>query len=222
LEAFRRAAELGVDAIEFDVKVTKDGELVILHDMTVDRTTDGSGSVMDMTLSEVKALDAGSWFDPGYSGLRIPTFSEALSAIPDSIELNIHAYPDPRVTEGVISALIRENRVKSSYIAIQESQIGLARELCPEIRLCNMTGQRGLDYLETTIRLGCRIIQFFHRDVTADLVERAHRHGIVVNVFYANEEPEMRRLISYGVDAILTDYPDRLLDFLKKSKERGA
>ncbi len=218
LEAFGRAAEIGTDEIEFDVKITKDGELAILHDMTVDRTTDGSGNLMDMTLSEVRLLDAGSWLDPGYSGLQIPTFSEALSVIPDLMELNIHAYPDPRVTEGLISELIEKDRVENSYIAIQEGQVKLARELCPEMRLCNMTSSRNPDYLETTVRLGCQIMQFPHENLTKELVERAHSHSIVVNVFYANDEPEMERFISYGVDAILTDYPDRLLDLLKRLK----
>lgn len=206
--AFQKAMDIGVDVIEFDVEITKDSQLVLLHDSTVDRTTNGSGSVGNMTLQEVQALDAGAWRSPAYAGIHIPTFAEALALIPQSMELNIHPKRDARITRQIVSTLVTESRIKTAYISIDASQIPLAREICPEIRLCNMTNQGKPDYLETTIKLGCPILTFPHGDVTKELVQKAHSYGIEVSVFYANEESEVHRLMSYGVDTIVSDFPD--------------
>jgi glycerophosphoryl diester phosphodiesterase len=98
MEAFRAAAELGVDQIETDVRVTKDGELVLIHDATVDRTTNGTGRVIDMTLAELKALDAGIRKDEKFKGCRIPTLIELMEYVKDhptlTLDLELKEYPD--------------------------------------------------------------------------------------------------------------------------------
>jgi len=90
LPAFESAVALEVDMIEFDVHRLADGQLAVMHDDTVDRCTDGSGLLAEMTLAEVKALDAGSWFDQRFAGTRVPTLPEAIEAIPAPIEMNVH------------------------------------------------------------------------------------------------------------------------------------
>ncbi len=227
--AFQKAVELNVDEIEFDVKITKDNKLVLLHDETVDRTTNGKGKVSEMNLREIKELDAGSWFNPEYKGTTIPTFEEALKNIPEAVELNIHALADSQVTEQIIFYLNKYKRVKSAYIAIDASQIPLARKLCPEIRLCNMHRQTspnkyiiGTPYLEETRRLNCPILQFSTpaHEVTEDLIKKAHSYHLFVNVFYADRKEEMEKLIKYKTDAILTNYPDILIS-VKRRQDRN-
>lgn len=96
--AFRKALEIGVDQLETDVRITKDGELVLIHDPMVDRTTNGSGKVCEMTLAELKALDAGSWLSPEFAGQQIPTFLEFMDMVKDhptlTLDLELKEYPD--------------------------------------------------------------------------------------------------------------------------------
>lgn len=212
--AFKKAVEIGVDEIEFDVKVTCDGHLVVLHDPTVDRTTDGKGNISEMTIKEVKRFDVGSWFSTKYQGIRIPTFEEALENIPDSVELNIHALPLSPVTEKIVSTLLNYGRIGNSYIAIDSTQISLAREICSDIRLCCMRFQTEPEkYIEETKKWKCERLQFNTPSykITKQLVEKAHSSNIFVNVFYADTEKEMEKLIESGADAILTNYPDILI-----------
>lgn len=97
LLAFKAAMELGVDQLELDVRVTKDNELVVIHDATVDRTTNGTGKVCEMTLAEIKALDAGGWMGPEYEGLKIPTFKEFMDLVKDhptmTLDVELKEYP---------------------------------------------------------------------------------------------------------------------------------
>jgi len=215
--ALEKAVELGVDAVEFDVKSTADGVLCLLHDVTVDRTTNGRGALAEMRWSEVSLLDAGGWKAPHFSGVRIPTLAEVLEVIPPSVEMNIHAWPEERVTRGIIAQLKEKGKVDQAYIATSAEQIALVRELCPELRVCNMTHQREADYLELSIRIHSDLVQFFAQDLTPELVRQAHQAGILVNVFYANDVETMYRFLNWGVDAILTDRPDLLLAARDKS-----
>ena len=120
ITAFKKAVKIGVDEIEFDVKITSDGHLVILHDPTVERTTDGKGNISEMTLKEVKRLDAGSWFRSEYRGTKIPTFEELLKNIPNSVELNIHALPLSSVTEKIVFTLLDYGEIR-----LQAHRIGI-------------------------------------------------------------------------------------------------
>ena len=216
--AFKEAIKLGVDDIEMDIKITKDGTLVILHDESVDRTTNGTGKIQELTIEQVKDLDAGSWFSPAFKGIKIPTFNEALDSIPDNIELNLHLLPNPVITRNVIITLKERNRINNSYLAIDAGQIQLAREMCKEIRICNMRTQTNpVEYIEETHRLKCPILQFYTPayEVTKELIDKAHSYGIFVNVFFADTENEMKKLIENGADAILTNRPDILIKILK-------
>jgi len=212
--AFREAVKIGSDSIEMDVKSTKDGSLVILHDETVDRTTNGKGKIRDLTLIEAEGLDAGSWLDPVLKSIKIPTLEEALDSIPSDIELNLHMLPAPEIFEKTVKLLKNTGRIDNSYLAVDASQIPLARRLHRKIRICNMRYQSNPEeYVEETRRFKCPILQFFSPSykVTKELVDRAHSYGIYVNVFFADTEEEMRRLIEIGTDAILTNRPDLLI-----------
>jgi len=219
LLAFRKAIEIGVEMIEFDVHLTADDALMLIHDPTVDRTTDGAGRVRDLSLAEIKRLDTGVGEHAQFAGERIPTLQEALAEIPASVRLNVHlkADDDARETRAretratkAIQAIRDAGRGQSAFIASDTDTVKRVREIAPKLETCSLTRPSGVDYVEESLQLGCRILQPGHNGVSPDLVTAAHRHGMEVNVFYADDEAEMKRLIEMGVDGILTNYPARL------------
>jgi len=212
LAAFRSALALGVEMIEFDVAHTRDGRLVLLHDATVDRTTNGSGPVQEMTFERLRGLDAGD-------GERVPTLDEALALIPAEVILNVHVKPhsaDPtRLVQEVATRLLADDRAESAFIAAGPDLIRALRDAGSPVRTCPLLGGAyGPDYVAVGVELGCCALQPGHRTVSAEMVAEAHRRGRRVNVFYADEPAAMTRLIDLGVDGILTNWPERLLRIL--------
>jgi len=214
LLAFRKALEIGVEMIEFDVHLTADDALVLIHDSAVDRTTDGTGSVRELSLAQIKALDTGVGKYQRSAGERIPTLEEALAEIPMTVRLNVHlkAYDATRdiLTRKAIDAIKSARRTEAAFIASDVETVKVVHKVAPALETCSLTRPAGLEYVEESRRLGCRILQPGHAGVSRELVEAAHRDGMEVNVFYADDEAEMRRLIAMGVDGILTNCPARL------------
>ncbi|MCM8771829.1 MAG: hypothetical protein NC922_01940 [Candidatus Omnitrophica bacterium] len=222
--SFQKAVELGVDEIEMDVKFSKDKVPVILHDERVDRTTDGTGYIWDLTLKEIKKLNAGKEKKKVFRGVKIPTLEEAIEVIPVNTDINLHTWTDEKLVEEVIKILIEKDKIKNTYLAISSSLIKLARKLYPEIRICNMSRQfsNPEEYIEETVKWKAERLQFFtpSYEITENLVEKAHSYGIIVNVFYANDENMAEKYIKMGVDVILTDRPDLLLNLRKEKDEK--
>ena len=214
--AFLKALELEVDAIEFDVYLAKDESLIVIHDGTVDRTSDGSGSVGEMTLSEIKGLDAGGWFDPTFEGQRLLTLQETLDLIGGKTRLNVHVKAYDHDRERVIGLTVKElerrELLGQAFVASDQASIEYARKVQPSVEICNLSPRPTETYIARSLAVGCRILQPGNQQVDPEFVEEAHRHGMEVNPFYADDEAEMRRLIECGVDGILTNYPDRLLE----------
>lgn len=221
LPAFRSAVELGTDMIEFDVCSTRDGYSVLCHDATVDRTTDGAGRVEDLTVTQIRRLDAGSWKGPEFAGTRMPTLAEALDDLPTGMLLNIHVKPDAldmeRLLQDVTGEIRRRRLYDTAFIASEAAEIRRIHDLDPQIRTCCLSGQTSKGYIEFSASLGCRILQPGHELTTSEFVRRAHDRGMTVNVFYADTEEEMTRLIDCGADGILTNYPARLLRLLHRT-----
>ncbi len=215
IPAFVEAIELGVDMIEFDVRVTADGHAVLMHDATVDRTTNGTGAVEDLTLAEIKQLDAGSWKAPQFADTEVPTFAETLEVMPPEILLNIELKAGEMVVDLVIGHLKKLDMIDQSLLAARNDQATRARELIPDIRIINFSRQDGADdYVDNTIATGAQYLQLPRRDTTPERVARCHQHGIVVNVFKSDEPEDQRLLSDWGVDYILTDNPRLLMETL--------
>jgi len=217
--AIALAAEKGAHQIEFDVAMSSDGELVIMHDPTVDRTTDGTGAVTQMCLDELRRLDAGGWKAPRYAGTQIPTFREVLEAAPPPVLLNCHLRDTPSLAEETMRQIIEMGRVEQCLLACTAAQAQEAKAVRPEIRICNLDGQGppNTDYPQRTIDLGAEFIQIWGWDESMPkVVERLHTAGVTVNYFGTSEEAMMRKLIEAGVDYILTDDLDLMLRVLKK------
>ena len=234
LFAFRNAIEAGADALEFDVHATRDGELVVLHDATVDRTTDGSGRVDEMSREALQELDAGyGWTaDGGASypyrgkGLKVPLLEEVLQTLPDTrmiIELkDVTDAARERFSEVIAKSPYPERKVIASF---QGESVKYIRDNNPGIATSSTAGEVLLFWVLNTARLGFAFVPRgetmqvppMFQDLTlvsTRFVSGAHRHNVHVYVWTINEEADMKRHIEHGVDGIITDYPDRLLRLL--------
>ncbi len=234
LYAFRQAAALGVDVLEMDVQITKDGEIVVLHDSTVDRTTNGTGAVGDLTLTELRRLDAGyTWTaDEGQSfpfrgrGLTIPTLAEVFAALPEA-PMNIEIKPSGPSIAAPLAQLIRDYGM-AECVLVASFDVGILQEfrrLCPEAATAAAEAEVRTLYTLGLLRLGrtycppAEAVQVpeYHgrrRVVTPHFVAMVGERNMEVHVWTVNRCDDMRRMVKLGVDGIVTDYPDRLLAVL--------
>jgi len=238
LPAIVSAVSKGAHQIEIDVKISKDGKLVIMHDWTVDRTTDGSGKVSDLTLKQLKALDAGRWFGQAFKGIKIPTLREALDAIPHEILCNVHVHGGPEVTAPVAVLIDEMGHLDHCFLTLgsdEDEGMAAARAAVEDIKICKghpadkkinteniviaektLAHYRKLHQLET-IEPRIDFIQLFSTgpfDLIKDTIDKLHSNGIKVNYCCANTDEKIRLLNEAGVDYIMTDNLDLCLRIL--------
>jgi glycerophosphoryl diester phosphodiesterase len=234
--AFEQAAALGADVLDMDMHMTKDGVLVLMHDRTVDLTTNGSGAIQDLTLAEIKQLDAGYRFttDNGQTfpyrgkGLTVPTLEELFQAFPEKrfgIEIKSG---DPAVMARAFCSLIRKYGMEKSVLVSSFSQELMSpfRRECPEV--ATSATQEEVTTFYIFFRLGLidtltpnyASLQVPEESsgiylLTQRFVNAAHRRGLTVIPWTINEETDLRRILALGVDGINTDNPDRLLKMIQ-------
>lgn len=235
LYAFQRAAAMGVDVLETDMHSTADGALVLIHDPTVDRTTNGSGRVNHLTLSQLKDLDAGYyWSEDGGSsfpyrgqGITVPTVEEAFSAFPE-IRINIDIkQAKPSVAERFCRLTLDSGMVARVMVAsFNSSVLRRFRRLCPAVATSAGRSEVRLFYALSLLSpraaflpAGCYALQVpvFRkglRVITKRFLSAARLRNLQVHAWTVNSGPQMQRLLRLGVDGIVTDYPDRLLALL--------
>ncbi|NIK70751.1 glycerophosphodiester phosphodiesterase [Paenibacillus sp. BK720] len=220
--AFEKAIELGAAGIETDVQMTKDGELVLIHDEMLRRTTGLNSHVADIQSHDLLQLDAGSWFSPNFKDARIPTLAQLLDLAGQTgtilnIELKNGIAPYPGMEQKVIET-VRAYGMENQVILSSFNHYSLieCKRLAPEIRT-------GILYMEGLYRpwkyalsIGASALHASHFAVLPDWVAEAAQHGVIYNVFTVNEPAEMLRLIQAGVAGIITDYPERLTALLNK------
>jgi glycerophosphoryl diester phosphodiesterase len=218
LAAFRRAMELGADGVELDVHLSADGVPVVMHNLAVDETTDGTGQVTGKTLAELKELDAGSKFSPQFAGERIPTLAEVLKALEGKLLVNVELKdlsPKGVGLEAPVVEAVRQGGMEKKVLFSSFNPFTLRR-----IRLLAPNVPSGLLYAhDLPIYLRRAWLAPFtphearHPDfkmVDARLVKWCRARRLRVNVWTVDEPAEMKRLISLGVDGIITDVPDVL------------
>lgn len=219
LLAFAVALDLGADAIECDVQRTRDGGLIIFHDGIVDRTTDGAGPVGDMSLAELRSLDAGRY---RRTPQRIPTLDETLTFVRErgaGMNLEIkgesagEAQETARACLPTLRALDDASRTRVLVSSFDHPALAVLRRELPSLRIGLLYGKewRGRDLVSPARKLGAEAIHPDRRIVTPKLIRRAHDAGLRVNVWTANKPATIRRLIAWGVDGIFSDYPDRVV-----------
>lgn len=220
--AFKRAIEMGVDAIETDVQMTKDGHLVLIHDEQIDRTTNGSGWVKDFTLEQIKRLDAGSWFSSSYGRETIPTLDEFFRLIyPTSLWVNIEIKMGFVFYPGIEEKLIQkikeyqmENRVIVS--SFNHYSIVLIKEIAPEIETAVLFMEGLYEPWNYARHLGSNFLHPYKEVVYTYFMEGAHQAGMKVQPFTVDDKEEMMSMIKMGVDGIMTNVPDKLLLLLRE------
>ncbi len=208
LAAFREAIRHGAHMIEFDVRLTRDNELVLMHDATVDRTTDGEGAVAEMTFAEIRALDAGGWKGEAFRGEKVPALREALRVMPDNVWLNVHLKGGEELGRRAAEEVAREGRLHQAFLACEADAARGARSVAPEIMICNMDrADDGWEYVRGTIAMKAEFIQLRGpiRPEFAEYVEALKKRGVRVNHFGGETPEDFRALFGYGVDFPLAD-----------------
>lgn len=240
LYAFRQAVRAGADVLELDVHASGDGSLVVIHDDTVDRTTDGSGRVEDKTLAELKKLDAGYDWSPERTGesfpyrgrgLTIPTLQEVFETFPDT-RLNVEIKDAELITAHDLCDLIetfgRED--KTLVVSFYDAQTKAFRERCPAVATAATPSEVRTFFILTNLFLARAYLpsaeamqvpetQGRLRLVTRRFINAAHRKNVQVHVWTVDDARAMSHLIDLGVDGIITDRPDRLLRVLGRPSE---
>jgi glycerophosphoryl diester phosphodiesterase len=215
LSAFRAAADAGARMCELDVQLTRDRQVVVIHDDTVDRTTEGAGEVAAMTLAELKRLDAGAKFKGGAARREsIPTLDEVFDAIAERCALNIELKAGG--VEAKVAAIIREHRaIESSMVSSFDwGSIAVIKRIDPEIRFGLLAEKKPDELLDRAIEMKAYAINPRFDMVTAELCAAAHRANLKVLTWTVDVPHLMEFLLDAGVDGIMTNYPDRLRDVL--------
>jgi len=231
LAAFEKALDLGADGVEFDVHLSSDGVPVVIHDFTVDSTTDGNGAVAKMTLAELKELDAGTTFGPEFTGERIPTLVEVLECLaPHDVLMNIEVKSVSPCNTGLEDAIVTQvkaHRVEEQVLFSSFNPISLWRlkRLAPEIP-AGLLYSPGIPlplrqaWLAPLIRHEARHPE--HTMVDEKYMAWARDRGYQVNTWTVNEPEEMKRLIALGVDSIITNMPGVLRNLLEAGRQHTA
>ncbi len=203
IPAFKAAVKAGAHMVEMDVWLTKDKKMVVLHDATVDRTTNGTGKVSDLTLAELKILDAGSWKSPEFKGVQIPTFEEALAVMPRNIWLNIHVKGEKETPVMAAKLLKEKDRLHQAFLACGAEAAKNAKELVPSIKICNMERQEAnWDYVNATVAMKADFIQLRRQIIPEfeDFVRVLKENGIRINYFGTDSHETLKLLFQYGFD----------------------
>jgi glycerophosphoryl diester phosphodiesterase len=234
--AFQNSANLGADVLDSDMHMTKDGVLVMMHDETVDRTTNGTGAIRDLTLEQIKQLDAGYNFTPDGGqtfpyrgqGLTVPTLEELFQAFPDKrfgIEIK---QIDPLLTAQRFCTMIRQYSMQDKVLvsSFRQENMDIFRKECPEVATSATEGEVTLFYvlyrlgLIDTLPTRYQSLQVPEESsgihlLTPGFVTAAHRRGLAVQPWTINETSDLERILALGVDGINTDNPDRLLNLVQ-------
>ncbi|WP_052124359.1 glycerophosphodiester phosphodiesterase [Planococcus sp. PAMC 21323] len=234
MPAYRLGKEMNGDFIEIDLQMTKDGVLIVMHDEKIDRTTNGSGYVKDLTLAEIKKLDAGSWFNRAYpekaqslyEGLQVLTLEEVIETFGQGSHYYIETKA-PEIYPGMEKELVRllkKHKLtnQNAKVVIQSfSQDSLLKmnKLAPEIPLVQLISYSKpavithdeLDKIKDyAIGVGIN-----YRKIDRNFVEQVQSHGLLIHLYTVNKRADMERLIEWGVNGMFTNYPDVLEMVLK-------
>ncbi|RBM18737.1 glycerophosphodiester phosphodiesterase family protein [Streptomyces sp. PT12] len=199
LRSFCRADRAGLDVIELDVHLSKDGELVVMHDAEVDRTTDGSGAIADLTLAELRGLDAGL-------GERVPLFTEVVDAVGAPLQAEIKDPAAARVLAGVIEERRLGRRV--TVISFHDEALAETRRLLPEVAMALVTGASTGSAPERARALDAGMISCELQALDAAVVARAHAAGLAVISWTVNTDADLARARELGLDGVVTDSPE--------------
>lgn len=217
MAAMSKAMEIGAEYAELDVQEIADGSLILFHDKTLNRSTNSTGNIWEMRLEDLQGVDAGSWYDEKYRGEPIPTLEAVIDSVYGKMKLNIELKMnghEKQLVERVVELVREKNFVDECVItSFDREAVRKVKQLNPKIttgfifsEMPNenvLTGEFGLLSMKKTL-------------VTEDFINKAHKVNKKVHVWTINERDEMSQFISMGVDGIITDRPDVLIELLKE------
>jgi glycerophosphoryl diester phosphodiesterase len=223
LAAFKKAVALGATFVETDLQLSRDAHFVAIHDATVNRTTNGQGTVHDMTLAELRRLDAGSWFGSEFAGERIPTLEELLEFSKKN-DVVFYLEVKPAGSWGgehaLVGALRLSGEIPRTVVISFDAAIVLS------LRKIEATLMTGLLYdgqlenpIDKAVEIGARQLVVRGDLVTPAMIAAARKKDLQVVCWTVNQPAHMRMLMAAGVDGIMSDYPDRLVAAVKKETE---
>jgi glycerophosphoryl diester phosphodiesterase len=213
LRSFLRAFEEGADALELDLRVTRDGHLVVLHDHTVDRTTNGTGPVFEMTLEELQKLDAGL-------GERVPTFYEVVEATV------LPLYAELKVVEAarVLAELLQDDSIAGRVIPISFHReiLSEVKAVLPDFPMGLVLSGASLDADERAHGVGATLVSLEASHLRPEVVERCQRAGLRTTTWTVNDPEEMQWALDLSLDGVVTDRPDLLTRLTKRERRRSS
>lgn len=199
LRSFVAAEQAGLDAIELDLHLSKDGALVVMHDPEVDRTTDGAGPIADHTLAELRALDAGR-------GERVPRFEEVLDVVQAPLQAEIKDVQAARALAEVILERDLVRRVEVS--SFHDEAVAEVARLVPGVRTALIGSRYGLDIVDRAVAAGAATVCLNLRRLTLEIVEEARKRDLRIIGWVVNTQEQLRLVRALELDGATTDYPD--------------
>ncbi len=229
LAAFEKAIQIGVDVVELDVHATRDGELVVLHDASLDRTTDRQGLVREQTLAQVRQADAGSWFDKSYRGERVPLLGEVLDLARHRALALIEVKADC-ISERLLGII--EDMGAGNQAIIQSfnpQTVQRIKLLNPSVPTALLVGNlptspsrvRARSLVKQILQVGANALTIWHATLTPAFFEEMRKRAIGVWTWTVNEEIIMRDMVLMGIQGIITNYPDRLNQVFEELEQEG-
>ena len=212
IRAFKKALDLGVDLIEFDVRMTRDKKLVVIHDEKLDRTTNGCGFVSDFDFEEIRGFDAGK-------GEKIPSFEEAINFLKNEKPTIVIEIKEPETTEKVLKIVKKENlENKIIIVSFWFDALRKIKEIAPEVKTGALFRKKVKDMISLIREIRADGLGLEYHSVDEKIVKECHRNKIEINAWTVNEFEDIRKMIKLGVDIISSNYPNRVLEILKRSK----
>ena len=223
MAAFGAAVAMGAEEIEFDLWFTKDGEIVSIHDSTLDRVANGTGKVWEYTLSELRELDFGEKHGKYFTGMKIPTFEEILKKFACHCIMNIHLKTEGEKHEyldNVIKLIKKYGCENHAYIMSgQDNVLERIQKEYPEMLRCCGAGDGKWEIVDRAIRFGCQKVQLFTEYYNQEMIDKAHRHGIVCNYFFADTPEKTEKMLDMGIDVILSNDYNRIAQIVAKREK---
>jgi glycerophosphoryl diester phosphodiesterase len=221
LASFQMALLQEAQGIELDVHLTKNGDIAVCHDATIDRTTDGSGFIYEMTTTEMKSFDAGSWFSNSFQGQQIPLLGEVFDLVPDSIMINVEikASYDGKMEATLLDFLRERERFGNVVISSFDHKcISRLKQQEPHVNAGLLYSANLIDHAAYAKLAGVDIFSLHPHHLMIDKadVDRAISAELAVFCFTVNHIEDMRNMIRCGVSGIITDFPARLAGLLKQ------
>ncbi|MFG2560033.1 glycerophosphodiester phosphodiesterase [Streptomyces sp. NPDC048496] len=199
LRSFVHAEQAGMDAIELDLHLSKDGALAVMHDAEVDRTTDGTGPIAEKTLAELRELDAGQ-------GERVPVFEEVLDAVRSPLQAEIKDAAAARALAEVMRQRDLVDRVEVS--SFHDEAVAEIAQLVPGVRTVLIASRWKSDVVDRAKAVGAATLALNIRRLTLEVVEQAHAEGVKVIGWVVNTQDHLRLVRALGLDGATTDFPE--------------